>query len=80
MSCLNDFAELSNKPIHTLHASLQYSLKLIAAHIEQLQHDALSCDCEPCSWSRDAQQLSLAFSRDYAWDIRSNVETESPPM
>ncbi len=44
MSCLNDFADLSNKPIHTLHASLQYSLKLIEAHIEQLQHDALSCE------------------------------------
>ena len=80
LSCLNDFADLSNKPMHTLHASLQYSLKLIEAHIAQLQHDAPSCDCEPCSWSRDAQQLSRTFSREFAWDISLNADARpSPP-
>jgi len=79
LSCLNDFAELANKPIHTIHASLLYSINVIEAHLEQLQHDTGSCDCEPCSWTRDAQRLSRAFASQYAWDIRSNAGTNPSP-
>lgn len=71
LSCLNDFADLSNKPVHTLHASLLYSIKLLEAHIAELQHDMKSCDCEPCSWTREAQQLSEAFCTQYDWDVKS---------
>ena len=79
LSCLNDFADLSNKPIHTLHASLLYSIKLVEAHVDRLQHDLDDCDCEACSWSRDAQQLSETFSRTYAWDFSSNAGIEPAP-
>ncbi len=68
LSCLNDFADLSDKSVHTLHASLLYSIKLIEEHIEEIQHDIWYCDCEPCSWTRDSQQLSHAFSAQYDWN------------
>ena len=77
LSCLNDFAELSNKPIHTLHASLLYSIKLVEAQIEEMQHDTRTGDCESCRWAREAKQLSREFTRQYAWDIRLN-EGASP--
>lgn len=79
LSCLNDFADLSNKPIHTLHASLRYSLKLIEAHIQNMQHEISYCDCEPCSWARDAQLLSQDFYRDYAWDFRLKAQPTPSP-
>lgn len=69
LSCLNDFAELSNKPIHTLHASLLYSIKLVEAQTGEMRHDAMTCDCESCRWTREAKQLSREFIRQYAWDI-----------
>jgi hypothetical protein len=77
LSCLNDFAELSNRPLHTLHASLLYSINLIEAHIEELQHDARYCDCEPCSWTRHAHDLSRSYTGRYAWDIRLMDDKDS---
>jgi len=69
LSCLNDFAELSDKSVHTLHASLLYSINLIEAHIEEIQHDVWYCDCAPCSWIREAEQLSQAFTTEYDGDV-----------
>jgi hypothetical protein len=77
LSCLNDFSELSNKPVHTLHASLLFSIKLIEAHIDQLQHDARYCDCEPCSWTRHAHDLSRSYTGRCAWDIRLMGDKDS---
>ena len=77
LSCLNDFADLSNKPIHTLHASLLYSIKLIESHAEQMQHHIDSCGCESCSWTRDAQQLSREFFNQYEWDF--NLKLRNKP-
>ena len=79
LSSLNDFSELSNKPIHTLHASLLYAIRLIETHVENLQHNTSYCDCEACSWTRDAQRLSRAFNRHYAWDIRLNPPSDEIP-
>jgi hypothetical protein len=84
LTSLNDFSELSNKPIHTLHASLLYAIRLMETHIENLQHDARYCDCEPCNWIRDAQlrdaqRLSRAFDRHYAWDFRLNPPQNEIP-
>jgi len=73
LSCLNDFAELSDKSVHTLHSSLLYGINLIEAHIEEIQHDIWYCDCEPCSWAREAHQLSQAFSTQYDRDLESNA-------
>ncbi len=79
LSCLNDFADLSDKSVHTLHASLLYSIKLIEEHIEEIQHDIWYCDCEPCSWIRDAQQLSHAFSAQYDWDSKLKAGDSPSP-
>lgn len=61
LSCLNDFAAFATKPTYTIHASLVYSLKLVEANNEHLQHDLASCACESCSWIRDAHQLTREF-------------------
>jgi len=79
LSCLNDFADLSDKSVHTLHASLLYSIKLVEEHIEAIQHDIWYCDCEPCSWIRDAQQLSHAFSAQYDWDSKLKAGDSPSP-
>lgn len=80
LSCLNDFSELSNKSVHTLHASLLYAIKLIEENIdEQLQHDARFCDCEPCNWTRNAHDLSRSVSARYAWDFRLMDDKDPPP-
>ena len=67
LSCLNNFDDLVSKPIHTIHASLLYSINLIEAHTEQLEHDSEACTCESCKWTRDAQALSREFSTKFAW-------------
>lgn len=79
LSSLNDFSDLSNRPVHTLHASLLYSIKLIEEHVEQLQHDARYCDCEPCSWIRHANDLSRSFAGRYEWDLRLDPENYPLP-
>jgi len=79
LSSLNDFSELSNKPVHTLHASLLYAIKLIEEHIEELEHDARFCDCEPCNWVRNAHDLSRSFAGRYAWDLNLQAAQDAPP-
>jgi hypothetical protein len=79
LSCLNDFADLSDKSVHTLHSSLLYSINLIEAHIEEIQHDIWYCDCEPCSWIREAEQLSHAFAAQYDCDIKLSAGDNQSP-
>jgi len=76
MSCLNNFDDLAHKPIHTIHASLLYSISLIEARNEQLQHDSIACTCESCSWSRDARKLSREFSRRFVWMFATNERAD----
>ncbi len=64
LACINDFADFASKPSYTMHASLQYSINLIEARSERLQHDSETCTCESCTWSRDAQQLTREFEAD----------------
>lgn len=78
MSCLNNFDDLASKPIHTIHASLLYSISLIEARNEQLQHDPNVCMCESCSWSRDAQELSQEFSRRFVWMFAAERRGDKP--
>ena len=66
LSCLNNFAEFANKPDHTMHASLLYSIKMVQARSDESQHDVNACDCEPCTWTRSAQQLSREFSEQFS--------------
>ena len=78
MSCLNNFDDLASKPIHTIHASLLYSIRLIEARNRQLQHDSNVCTCEPCSWSRDARELSDEFSRHFVWMFATKQSGDEP--
>lgn len=75
LSCLNQFDELANKPIHTIHASLLYSINLIESYNRQPEHDADSCTCESCTWMREAQQLSQEFTNSFAWAFSTNHTT-----
>ncbi|MFQ6005427.1 MAG: hypothetical protein ACE5OQ_07970 [Woeseia sp.] len=67
LRCLNDFADFAGKSAHTMHASLLYSIGLIEAHNEQMQHNSRACTCESCTWTRDARQLTREFSRQFTW-------------
>jgi hypothetical protein len=60
-TCLNDFQELREKPVHTLNASLRYGVRLVERYHSELRHDETTCTCEACSWIRDAQRLIEAF-------------------
>ena len=60
-TCLNDFADLSGKPVHTLNASLRYGIRLVEALNSELRHDETTCTCEACSWIRNAQRLTEEF-------------------
>jgi hypothetical protein len=79
LSCLNDFADMSDKSVHTLHASLLYSIKMIHGHFEKMRHHSRFCDCEPCNWTRDAKRLSRTFSRQYDRDISSIARSDPLP-
>lgn len=79
LSCLNDFADLSDKSVHTLHASLLYSIALVGEHIEKMRHHSRLCDCESCNWTRDAKKLSRTFSRQYDQDISSIARSNPLP-
>lgn len=65
-SCLNDFEDLRNKPVHTLNASLRYSVRLVEALHNRLRHDATACTCEACTWIRDSQRLIESFESNLA--------------
>jgi hypothetical protein len=79
MSCLNNFDDLARKPIHTIHASLLYSINLIEGHTDRLKHDAETCTCESCEWIRDAEELSLKFSNMFAWAFSTGRTTRHLP-
>lgn len=72
LTCLNRFNDLASKPLHTVNASLLYSIDLIEAHVENFEHDTAICDCESCTWIREARQLAAEFSCKYAWSIDSS--------
>ena len=73
LSCLNSFADFANKPTHTVNASLLYSIGLIEKRNKQTLQHSEACTCEPCTWIRDAQQLTFEFqaSRRPAYQYRS---------
>jgi len=64
LSCLNNFADFANKPTHTMNASLVYGLNLVEKRIKQTLRHPEPCTCEPCTWIRDARQLTLEFEAD----------------
>ena len=74
MACLSDFSDFASKPTYTIHASLLYSLSLIEARIEELQHNSRACICESCSWARDARRLNQEFetNRQYSQNTAAN--------
>ena len=76
LSCLNNFNDLASKPIHTLHASLLYSINLIETHNEQIQHNSKACTCESCSWTRDARHLTREFSKRFVWVFNTDRRTQ----
>jgi len=77
LSCLNQFDDLANKPIHTVHASLLYGINLIGTRNKQMEHESKGCDCESCTWIRDAQKLSLEFSNSFAWTFSTDHTTNA---
>jgi hypothetical protein len=66
VSCLNEFADFSDKPAYTINASLRYGIKLVEALHSELRHDETVCTCEACSWVREAQRLTEAFELNLA--------------
>lgn len=64
VSCINDFSDLASKPLHTIHASLLYGIKVVEARNEQLKHNSRACICESCAWTRDARRLTREFRAD----------------
>jgi len=60
-TCLKDFADLNEKPVHTLNASVLYGIRLVESLHSELRHDESGCTCEACSWIRDAQRLTEEF-------------------
>ncbi len=76
LRCLDNFTDLANKPVHTLHASLLYSIKLIEACTERLQHNSKACPCDSCTWLKDARQLSREFSSQFVWMVNKDPHTE----
>jgi len=76
LRCLNNFADLASKPTYTIHASLLYSISLIEAHNEQMQHNSKACTCESCTWTRNARQLTREFSRQFIWATNTDQRTE----
>jgi hypothetical protein len=77
LSCLNNFDDLANKPIHTLHASLLYSINLIRMRNEQTLRHSEGCSCESCDWVGDAEELSLEFSTKFTWAFSKDCGTEA---
>jgi len=65
-TCLNDFSELMEKPEHTLNASLRYGVRLVESYHGDRKHDETSCNCEACTWIRDAQRLIEVFEENLA--------------
>ena len=61
LSCLNSFADFASKPTYTMNASLLYSINLIETRNTEAQQHTEACTCEPCTWIRNAQQLTLEF-------------------
>lgn len=61
VSCMSDFADLEDKAIHTLNASLRYGIRLVETVHSELRHDETMCKCEACTWIRDAQRLTEEF-------------------
>ncbi len=59
--CLNEFADFKQQANHTLNASLRYGIKLVEIQSKKLQHDQTTCQCEACTWARDAQRLTESF-------------------
>jgi len=66
VSCLNDFANFEGKATHTINASLRYGVNLVEALHSELRHDEATCECEACTWIRDAQRLNDAFDLRFA--------------
>lgn len=58
---INKFEDIDAKPIHAVHATLLYGLSLIEGYIRRMHHDAETCNCESCTWTRNAQQLERSF-------------------
>ena len=61
VSCLNEFSDFEDKPMHTLNASLRYGVKLVESHFDERLHRDTACDCEHCDWVRHAHRLIEQF-------------------
>ena len=75
LSCLNNFNDLAEKPIHTRHAAGRDSINLIGMRNEQMGHESEGCSCESCNWVRDAEVLSTEFSTKFTWAFSQDRRT-----
>jgi len=66
LACLGEFADFSDKPTHTINASVRYGVKLVESLHSELHHDETTCTCEPCTWVRGAQRLVEEFEENLA--------------
>ena len=66
VQCLHEFADFEGKATYTINASLRYGIGLIEALDAELDHDAVTCDCQTCIWIRDSQRLNTAFNERFA--------------
>jgi hypothetical protein len=65
-SCLDDFSDFDGKATKTINASLRYGIDLVARIHIDLTHDQKTCECESCTWVRDAELLTEAFDDRFA--------------
>jgi hypothetical protein len=61
VNCLEDFDNFEGKATHTVNASLRYGIKLVGQLKREMRDHESMCNCEACTWVRDAQSLTEAF-------------------
>jgi hypothetical protein len=66
VSCLNEFADFEGKATHTISASLRYGINLVEFVHREEGHDQSTCQCEACTWIREANRLTEAFDARFA--------------
>jgi len=66
VSCLNEFANFDGKATHTINASVRYGINLVEHMHRELGHDQSSCECETCTWIREAERLTQSFDARFA--------------
>lgn len=64
--CLTEYADFDGRATQTINLNLLYGLNFVESVHGRSEHDEATCDCEACTWMRDAQELNDAFDMRFA--------------